>query len=209
MKIKPLFHKNVGKKGTEKPIEIFVALFVILAVALVMLKLFQNQITQKQTELQTAQEEGKQKELMQKAVAQCQDKCLQASNTDCSIQSLASLCLSYGSDALGSMEYLDLNSNGKKDVDNTLIPGIGVCEDKVPCHALISSCCSTQISALGCKKILEDFWKDRGFTPKNINCSIKSLVKWTDGACQTPDTSAMTWYTQSTPETKSYMSAIC
>ena len=39
-----------NRKGTEKPIEIFVALFIILAVALVMLKLFQSQIAEKQKE---------------------------------------------------------------------------------------------------------------------------------------------------------------
>jgi len=42
---------RMNRRGTEKPIEIFVALFVILAVALVMLKLFQGQITEKQAQL--------------------------------------------------------------------------------------------------------------------------------------------------------------
>ncbi|MEM4268420.1 MAG: hypothetical protein QXK37_06355 [Candidatus Woesearchaeota archaeon] len=36
-----------GKRGTDKPIEIFIALFVILAVAMVILKMFSSQIEQK------------------------------------------------------------------------------------------------------------------------------------------------------------------
>jgi hypothetical protein len=195
MKTRPLFD---NKKGTEKPIEIFVALFVILAVALVMLKLFQNQITQKQTELQTVQEEGKQKELYQTALSYCQDKCLQASNNDCSFQSLASLCLAYGTDKINSPDYLDLNSDGKKGLDKTLIPGVGVCEDKVPCHAMLESCCSTQLTATNCQNILTQFWdENQGFDDTQINCTVMNLVEWDDGACPNPE--GITWYSQGSP----------
>ena len=39
-----------NKKGTDKPIEIFVALFIILAVAMVILKMFSGQIQDKTKE---------------------------------------------------------------------------------------------------------------------------------------------------------------
>ena len=208
MKTRPLFSKGFrDKRGTEKPIEIFVALFLILAVALVMLKLFQNQITQKQTELQAVQEEGKQKELYQSALSYCQDKCLQASNNDCSYQSLASLCLAYGSAAIDDPDYLDLNLDGKKGIDSSLIPGVGVCEDRVPCHALIDSCCSTQLTAASCKNILVGFWESQGFDESDIQNSMESLVVWSDGACTEPADTDLTWYTMGDESFKDYIDA--
>ena len=90
-----------SKRGTEKPIEIFVALFVILAVALVMLKLFQSQITEKQKQLSDFEQEQRAQELRQKVQLHCQSKCTEASNNGCSLQALAALCLS------GSHQVLD------------------------------------------------------------------------------------------------------
>ena len=45
-----------GKLGTDKPIEIFIALFVILAVAMVILKMFSSQIEKKKTEMEQQQQ---------------------------------------------------------------------------------------------------------------------------------------------------------
>jgi hypothetical protein len=176
--------KRLGRKGTEKPIEIFVALFVILAVSLVMLKLFQNQITQKQQELQAVQQESKQLQLAEKATLACKDRCNAAGNDGCSLQSLANFCISYGSDAIKQPEFLDYNGNQLQDYDITKLVGVGLCEDKVPCHALVSSCCGQQMSGSGCREILRQYWVSQGFNAGNISCLVKKNVL--TGGCTIP-----------------------
>lgn len=172
---------HISKKGTEKPIEIFVALFVILAVALVMLKLFQNQITEKQAQLTQFEQEQKQQELIEKGVLYCKSKCIQASNDGCSLRSLASLCLSLGSDHITLPDFLDLNKDKKMDFDTTWLAGVGICEDAVPCHSMVSDCCGLQLSGQSCNNILSQYWIGQGFNESQINCMAKKNVR--KGAC--------------------------
>ncbi len=182
-----------GKKGTEKPIEIFVALFVILAVALVMLKLFQNQITEKQAQLTQFEQEKKQQELVEKAALYCKSRCIDASNDGCSLRSLSSFCLSLGSDQIKAPDFLDFNKNKIMDYDTTRLAGIGQCEDAVPCHSLVSECCGMQMTWSTCKNILDQYWTSQGFDTNQINCMIKTNIK--KGTCTVTDTS-MFWYTR-------------
>ncbi len=151
-----------NRKGFEKPIEIFVALFIILAVALVLLKLFQNQISEKQKELADVQQEQEAKERMDKFILACAEKCTQASNNQCSSASLASLCATSLSSVLGPDSYIDLNNNQIKDYDTTYLAGIGVCEDRMYCFHVMDNCCNTEISATNCKTILTKYWTDNG-----------------------------------------------
>lgn len=178
-----------GKRGTEKPIEIFVALFVILAVALVMLKLFQNQITEQKNKLGKIEQERKQQELKETAVLYCKDKCTEASNDGCSLKSLASLCIAYGSNAIKSPDYLDFNNNGMKDLDTTQLAGIGVCEDAVPCFILTSDCCGRQLNGKECKLILTDYWTTQGI---DVASMMTANIK--KGACTATNGTSM-WYT--------------
>lgn len=152
-----------NRKGTEKPIEIFVALFIILAVALVMLKLFQSQIAEKQKELSDVQQEAKAQELKQKVQLSCQQKCTEASNNGCSLASLASLCTFNSQNVLGTDSYLDLDNNKENSFDTTLLAGIAVCEDRVYCFNMIDSCCAQRISPDSCVKILDSYYKSKGF----------------------------------------------
>ncbi|MDD9952788.1 MAG: hypothetical protein OXR66_00460 [Candidatus Woesearchaeota archaeon] len=184
----------MNKKGTEKPIEIFVALFIILAVALVMLKLFQSQIADKQKELADVQQETKAKELREKVELACAEKCTQASNNGCNRASLASLCM-YGSHrVLKDNEFIDLNNNNKPDYDDSLLAGIGVCEDRLYCFHMMGSCCAREISAAECRLILKDYWteveilKPTGtpptITPGDVTTQLNALVP--SGSCPAP-----------------------
>jgi hypothetical protein len=155
-----------NRKGTEKPIEIFVALFIILAVALVMLKLFQSQIADKQKELSDVQQEQVNKEMLQKVRQACSDKCVEASNNQCNPAALASLCM-YSSDKVIGNNFIDLNNDKNNDMDTTLLAGVGVCEDRIYCFHLINSCCAREISAKSCKSILLSYWQSKGFTDPN------------------------------------------
>jgi hypothetical protein len=157
-----------NRKGTEKPIEIFVALFIILAVALVMLKLFQSQIAEKQKELSDVQQEQKSKETMDKVRLACQQKCTEASNNGCSQASLASLCAYSSRNVLSTGQYIDLNNDKTKNIDTTLLAGIGVCEDHVYCFHLVESCCAQRIDPVSCKTILDSYWTSRGLTTATL-----------------------------------------
>lgn len=151
-----------GKKGFEKPIEIFVALFIILAVALVLLKLFQNQISEKQKELADVQQDQLAREMMEKVQLSCQDKCVQASNNGCSLASLASLCIHNSKNILGPDQFIDLNNDMQVNYDTSLLAGIGVCEERVYCFHMVDSCCAREISATSCKDILRTYWERTG-----------------------------------------------
>ena len=179
----------LNKKGTEKPIEIFVALFVILAVALLLLQLFQNQLTDKQQELEQFQRESKQQSIRSDANSYCRSRCSEASADGCSLRALATFCTSYASDRIRAPDFLDLNMNGVQDMDTTLLVGIGVCEDAVPCHAMISDCCGFQMSAASCKEYLTRYWSSVGHDLNAQNCLVRNTVR--RGTCTGP---TMTWY---------------
>lgn len=176
-----------NRKGTEKPIEIFVALFIILAVALVMLKLFQSQIADKQKELSDVQQEQVNKEMLQKVRQACSDKCVEASNNQCNPAALASLCMYSSDKVIGDGSFIDLNNDKNDDMDTTLLAGVGVCEDRIYCFHLINSCCAREISAKSCKTILTSYWQSKGFTnpaallASNVNagtCADPNNMRW-------------------------------
>lgn len=184
------------KKGTEKPIEIFVALFVILAVALVLLELFQSQITEKQKQLSDFEQEQKAKELQQSIALHCQQKCTEASNNGCSLQSLAALCLSGSHQVLSNGEFLDFNGNNQPDFNFENFGGEGVCENQVYCFSTIDSCCAQQIDISRCSEILDTFWDARGWgdnsDQRDALCS--SIVA--GSACDVPaGQEGLAWWT--------------
>lgn len=152
------------KRGTEKPIEIFVALFVILAVALVMLKLFQGQITEQKAALSNYQQEQLAQEMQQNLVLHCQSKCTEASNNGCSRQSLAALCLAGSHQVFDTGESLDFNGNNNIDFNTEQYGGVGVCEDQVHCFNAIDNCCAQKITPESCSQILNSFWDSKGWT---------------------------------------------
>lgn len=181
----------MGKRGTEKPIEIFVALFVILAVSLVTLRLFQNQVTQQQQQIQSFEEEQEQKELLERASAHCTQACTAANrNSDCSLQGLASLCITYGSEVIDDPKYLDLNSDKERGVDTSKLAGIGLCENHVPCHALVGECCDREITAKSCEDILTRYWSNQGFNRSERADLFQQ--EWKGGTCS-PNGQTMWW----------------
>jgi hypothetical protein len=186
---------NLRKKGTEKPIEIFVALFIILAVGLVMLKLFQNQLQQKQGELANVEQEQRIQQIRETATLFCSQKCAEAATNRCSRASLASLCMSYASSRIPNPNWLDININGKKDVDLTLMGGIGVCESDVPCFALIDTCCSQPINPRSCLDIMLDYWyDDLGMDSSFVNNTINRTMSFGNTSTDCVTTGSTMWY---------------
>ena len=182
---------KLNKKGTEKPIEIFVALFIILAVAMLMLRVFTNQLTDQEQELANLARESEVQQLRQSAIQHCNQRCTEAATDRCSLRSMARLCLSYGSDAIKDPNWLDLNFDGELGVDTTLLVGVAVCEDEVPCHALISTCCGKSLSPNDCKTILHNYWDSQGFTNDQKEDLFASQVR--KGTCSV-DSDITTWW---------------
>jgi type II secretory pathway pseudopilin PulG len=174
----------MNRKGTEKPIEIFVALFIILAVALVMLKLFQSQIADQTKKISDVQQEQRAKEMLQNARQACSDKCVEASNNQCNRAALASLCMYSSDKVVPPPDFIDLNKDQKLDLDTTLLAGIGVCEDRIYCFHLLSSCCAREISASSCKSILTEYWQSKQFTPAQVSSMLTANVN--AGTCSDP-----------------------
>ncbi len=183
------------KRGTEKPIEIFVALFVILAVALVMLKLFQGQITEQKAALSNYQQEQLAQEMQQNLVLHCQSKCTEASNNGCSRQALAALCLAGSHQVFDTGESLDFDGNNKPDFNIEQYGGVGVCEDQVHCFNAIDNCCAQKITAESCNDILKGYWDSRGWVDgSNQRTALCSTVN--KGECTVPSgQEGLAWWT--------------
>ena len=82
-----------SKRGTEKPIEIFVALFIILAVAMLLLKMMRDQTSGSEKQLRDAQRQQAMEDYTQAAQKSCNELCDNARDTGCSLKSVARYCL--------------------------------------------------------------------------------------------------------------------
>ncbi len=175
-----------SRKGTEQPIEIFVALFVILAVALVLLKLFQGQISQKQKELTKFEQEQKLQDSLASARQYCNQKCTEVANDGCSLTSRASFCVAK------IKKFIDLNANGANDYDTTFFPGLLVCEDGIYCHRLVSCTCNLNLDFKGCVSTLCSFWANQGFSSAEATAKLRQLLN--PGSCPEGYTNEDSWY---------------
>jgi len=161
-----------GKKATEKPIEIFVALFVILAVAMVMLKMFQGQIEQKQQQLAQLEQESKLKEAVDQAKLYCGQKCASANENSCSEQFLAKFCIAKVEGGI------DWNSNGDMTNYAPEFPGgLGSCEDTVYCAHLKECTCNRELSLSACIPIMCKYWKDQGSSQQQSTARLKQFIQ--------------------------------
>lgn len=125
------------KKGTDKPIEIFVALFVILAVAMLILRMFSSQIEEKQRQLRDAADQAKVEQAKASLQQFCDARCSEAMDE----AGVLNYCKSY------IQEEIDINNNKIYTDYITSISLEGVCEDRVycaqfkPCGALNMKTC--------------------------------------------------------------------
>jgi hypothetical protein len=164
MKYKLKINKN--KKGTEKPIEIFLALFIILAVSMVMLKLFQSQIQDKTKEMKDVARETELEQAIEDATLLCQRKCTDAIQEQCSAKSVVTYCVQkLTGNSAGitddDLKYLDLNKDGMNTFQ-TSTAYTGVCEDAVFCPYVYTCICGQELTADYCHKVMCKFWKNSG-----------------------------------------------
>jgi hypothetical protein len=181
-----------SKRGTEKPIEIFIALFVILAVSLLVLRLFQTQIQGTTDDLSQYQAEQQRSQLKSTFEAECRSICSAAENEKrCSLESIAQVCISNSKRILAG-EYIDLNRNNRDDYDTEAYVGIGVCENNIPCFLEQNNCCGRELNAAECGKVLCELAVQRGTTPAT---DIFTAVGFSAVNYQCADSDDFAWWT--------------
>ncbi|MBW2990114.1 hypothetical protein KY348_00240 [Candidatus Woesearchaeota archaeon] len=134
-----------GKKGTDKPIEIFIALFVILAVAMVLLKMFSSQIESKKREMEEQQLQEAARAAMEDLNTFCDSQCTHAHR---SLKDKVTFCTSY------YREHVDINKNNVVDYTMALDNIYGYCEDRIYC-AVYRPC--SNLNMENCIEILCDY----------------------------------------------------
>ncbi|MCF7862306.1 hypothetical protein K9M79_08780 [Candidatus Woesearchaeota archaeon] len=173
----PIFkNRKMYRKGTEKPIEIFVALFIILAVSMVMLKMFQGQIQGKKDELKAIESEDALRQGKEDAKTECRSLCSEASSNECSEKFLARFCIK-------KVEEIDLNRNlGTSDYDEEFLGGIGICEDGIYCPQVEECTCGKVLDMKECAKLLCSYWQVDQNIP-NAEATAMLVKAYNVGSC--------------------------
>jgi hypothetical protein len=178
----------LSKKGSEKPIEIFIALFVILAVAMVLLRMFGGQITEKQKELKALSDQNRLEQTRKDVKNFCDQKCADVSST---IDKITYCKTKYGSVA-------DFNDNSITDEYNGEFSIVGICEDTIYCASIID-CKSLTIKT--CAQIMCNYFKSEfGDGVSNATARLRGFLS--PGSCYeslTPEQKANHWFTLSEP----------
>ncbi|MFH1510989.1 MAG: cohesin domain-containing protein [Candidatus Woesearchaeota archaeon] len=165
-----------SKKATDKPIEIFVALFIVLAVAMVILQMFSGQISAKAKELKSIEQANALKREVAEAKQLCQEKCTNTLENDCSDMMRAQFCITYVAGGL------DLNGNGiMNDYDHDFLGGVGVCEDRIYCPQIVNCICKQELTTRNCIQILCTYWKSQGVGTADLDLAMAKYVS--PGTC--------------------------
>ena len=168
--------RPIKKKGTEKPIEIFVALFIILAVAMVMLKMFKGQISEKSNEMKEIQRQSDIEQALTDAKLKCKTACSDVYDQGCTDRAKASYCLQ-------KLNAIDLNGDLKTNsYDITVQPAYGICEDGIFCP-MFSDCtkCGNSLDLKECKTILCKYYNSSGIRLPEATLRINTT--WNEGTC--------------------------
>lgn len=170
-----------NRKASEKPIEIFIALFVVLAVAMVLLKMFGGQITSKQKELKDLADQNKLDQLRKDIKSYCNAKC---ADIESEIDKVTYCKTKY----LGEV---DLNNNGITNEYNDDFSIVGTCEDTIYCAA-VTDCQS--LTMKNCAKILCNYFETNwDLDESEATNRLQSFI--TPGECSmTGDQKANHWY---------------
>ncbi len=152
-----------NRKGTDKPIEIFIALFIILAIAMLMLRMFADQLREKTDQLKRQEYRDKLEQAKREAEQGCSKACTKTLSKDCSQKALAEYCIAKIEGGL------DVNIDNDKDdyVKPTASHGFllsgGTCEDTVYCREIWPCTeCERNLNLENCVKITCNWLKDSG-----------------------------------------------
>ena len=89
-------------------------------------------------------------------------------------------------------EGVDLTLNlSKKDYDEELLAGLGVCEDALYCPLLVDCKAGANLDMDNCIRILCEYWMSEGLTPDEATANLNKHI--TPGSCY--EGQPMHWYT--------------
>lgn len=146
--------RPLNKKGTEKPMEIFVAFFIILAVAMVMLKMFKTQITDKTNDMKNMQQEADLANAKIDARQKCEEICSTSNQNGCSLKDKVNFCIA-------KVNSLDLNGDRATDgIDTTILGGLPICEDGIYCSHYTECKCGSSLTFKNCVEIMCQYYAD-------------------------------------------------
>jgi len=162
------------RKGSEKPIEIFVSLFIILAVAMVLLKIFSQQ-----TEAQTS---SLNKQMVSNEVeAGCNNLCSQAQENNCRVTDLIQFCT--------KKFKLDLNNDKMfTDINNGAYT---FCEDSYYCPMKVTCRCGEELNLQNCLNITYKYYKEHHL---NGNLFEKAFPYRRDSTSKCNSNNPLSWY---------------
>jgi hypothetical protein len=170
-----------NKKGTEKPIEIFIALFVILAVAMVLLKMFGGQIASKQKELKQMSDQNALEQMRRDIKTFCSSRC---ADIESNMDKLTYCKTKYNQET-------DLNNNGIPNDFNEEFSIVGVCEDAIYC-AVVDECKGLTMST--CSQLLCSYFEtEMDLSSSEASERLKKFIQ--PGTCSmTNDQKENHWY---------------
>lgn len=153
----------LNRKGTDKPIEIFIALFIILAIAMLMLRMFADQLRQKTEELKRQEYKQALEQAKNEAEQSCSKACTKTLENHCSPKALAEYCIARVEGGLD----LNIDNDHEDYVKPTSSTGFllsgGACEDTVYCRE-IKPCneCEKNLNLENCVKLTCGWLKNEG-----------------------------------------------
>jgi hypothetical protein len=180
----------IGNKGTEKPIEIFIALFVILAVAMVLLQIVSEYITKGTGEMDERARKERIEQLKAEALAQCRQECPE----DClSLQERAQYCIALA-ETDGEQGFDVDGDNIRNDYVKDILVGIGICEDQIYCYQLMGDECGCgKLRPEDCVEILCSWWDSEGVDPDKADDLLNRYIQ--AGKCtMSEEEEELHWY---------------
>lgn len=163
----------MNQKGMEMAIQIFIVLFVLLAVSMLVLQLVSTQFTQNETQLRDVQQKAAFDQKFKTNQVTCDSLC---SGTESQLMAYCMTSFDFREGTLSEYDAI------------RFLPGIGVCTDRVYCNQITS--CGLGISELNtkkCAKLLCNSWVEQlgGQSDKGAVVEATKLLRkyLTSGTC--------------------------
>ncbi len=172
----------MNQKGMEMAIQIFIVLFVLLAVSMLVLQLVSTQFTEQESKLKDVQRKAAFDQQMSKNRSECESLCNMGT-----LEEKAKFCIKN----FNFSQDETLSNYNQED----FIAGVGVCEDRVYCNMITTCKSGNQVLDMQtCKIILCNYWASKAGDEKK-EALLKQFIK--PGACYdnlTPEQKELHWY---------------
>lgn len=153
----------INQKGMEMAIQIFIVLFVLLAVSMLVLNLVSEQFQTQSTEIDRFTRTQEVENRINQFIVQCNNYCTSTQATQ-----RANYCMS----------SISLSDDLFSSFDDTRLAGIGLCTDRIYCP-MVTDC--QNLTMESCKNVLCTHWGNQGIDAETTNTLLKR--HFNPGAC--------------------------